>query len=179
VKGKSAILLISGLALGILLGVIILWESGTFSKIQDSFQNGPIVGRPAPDFELADLNGNSVRLSQYKGHPLILNFWATWCEPCKQEMPLLEAYQKKYSPDLIVLGVDSGEGKVVVKSFLEKNEITFPIVLDETSRIGPIYQIAGYPTSFFIDRNGILRSEHIGQVTEDLLVPYLNTIGIK
>jgi thiol-disulfide isomerase/thioredoxin len=179
VKGKSALLLLCGLALGILFGMIILWESGTFSKIKDSFQNGPIVGRPAPDFELSDLNGNPVRLSQYKGHPVTLNFWATWCEPCKLEMPLLEAYQKKYSPDLVVLGVNSGEGKVVVKLFLDKNEIAFPIVLDETSRIGPIYQVTGYPTSFFIDRNGILRSEHIGQVTEDLLIRYLETIGIK
>ena len=178
-KGKGALLLLGGLAFGILLGLIVLWEGGFFSKIKDGSQKGPMVGQPVPDFTLTGLDGKEVQLSQYKGYAVLLNFWATWCDPCKQEMPLLQSYQKKYGPDLIVLGVNYGEGKVVVKSFLDQNGITFPIVLDETGQIGSAYQIAGFPTSFFIDRSGILRSEHIGQVTEDVLVRYLATIGLK
>ncbi|MFI5265921.1 MAG: TlpA family protein disulfide reductase [Chloroflexota bacterium] len=128
----------------------------------------PIIGRPAPAFQLQTLEGSSASLAGYRGRPVIVNFWATWCEPCKQEMPALQA-ESAARPDLVVLGVDNVESAVKVKPYVDQLGVRFPILLDQDASVMERYQVTGLPTSFFIDRSGVLRSLYRGALTEDIL----------
>ena len=128
----------------------------------------PVVGRPAPAIQLPTLAGGQASLSDYKGRPVVVNFWATWCEPCKQEMPALQAAADAH-PDMVVLGVDNVESAVKVKPFVDQLGVRFPILLDEDGSVMERYQVTGLPTSFFIDRSGTLRSLYRGALTEDTL----------
>jgi len=127
-----------------------------------------VVGRPAPAFQLQSLAGGAVSLADYKGRPVIVNFWATWCEPCKQEMPALQA-EADATPDLVVLGVDNVESAVKVRPFVEQLGLRFPILLDQDGSVVERYQVTGLPTTFFIDRAGVLRSIYRGPLTPDTL----------
>ena len=127
-----------------------------------------VVGRPAPAFQLQSLAGGAVSLADYKGRPVIVNFWATWCEPCKQEMPALQA-ESDGTPDLVVLGVDNVESAVKVRPFVDQLGLHFPILLDQDGSVVERYQVTGLPTTFFIDRAGVLRSIYRGPLTPDTL----------
>jgi peroxiredoxin len=122
------------------------------------------VGAIAPDFSLVTLDGNSVRLSDFHGKPVILNFWATWCAPCREEMPALEEIWQQYGQgDVVVLGVDQGESTAVVERFIrEKVNTSFPILLDRDHTIGDSYFVRSLPTTFFIDAKGFIREIRIG-----------------
>jgi thiol-disulfide isomerase/thioredoxin len=121
------------------------------------------TGAPAPDFALSSLEGKTVHLSDFKGKPVIINFWATWCPPCRFEMPTLETiYQKYKDKGLVVLGVNTGErvrdaglpGRV--QSYAQQLGIDFPIVLDTTDSVATLYRLRAYPTSYFVDASGSL-----------------------
>jgi thiol-disulfide isomerase/thioredoxin len=119
------------------------------------------VGAPAPDFALSNLEGKTVRLSDFKGKPVIINFWATWCPPCRFEMPALEAiYQKYKDKGLVVLGVNTGErvrdGGLAgrVGAYARQLGLTFPIVLDLTDSVANLYRLRAYPTTYFVDASG-------------------------
>jgi cytochrome c biogenesis protein CcmG, thiol:disulfide interchange protein DsbE len=137
----------------------------------------PVVGQTAPEFSLASLTGSAVSLNTYRGHPVVVNFWATWCEPCKQEMPALQA-EAASNQDLVVLGVDSIEPAVKVKPFVDQLGINFPILLDQDGSVVGEYEVIGMPTSFFIDRSGVLRSVYRGALAADTLHDGLAAIGI-
>lgn len=129
---------------------------------------GPTIGAPAPDFVLEDLEGNSTRLSDFKGRPVMLNFWATWCEPCKKEMPHMQEAQDEFSAStgFTVLAVDLGESKETAKRFLQENNLSFTALLDKDHTVSyGKYKLIGLPTSFFIDRNGIIRDIQMGPLT--------------
>ena len=130
----------------------------------------PAVGHPAPDFTLTRFDtGEETRLSDLRGKPVILNFWATWCRPCRAEMPALQATYERYGEDLLVIGVDQGEASGVVGPFLEEFGITFPILLDGDMSVGREYRILGLPTTFFIDSQGIVRGVHAGEINSAIL----------
>lgn len=120
------------------------------------------IGKPARDAQVTTLEGNSARLASYTGHPVWLNFFATWCPPCKQEMPQIEQRYRRLKPQgLTVVGVDQDETPALVARFVKPYAITFPIVIDE----GPAaatYDVFALPTSVFIDAHGIVRAVHIG-----------------
>lgn len=138
----------------------------------------PAVGYPAPDFTLVRLDtGEETTLSALRGKPIILNFWATWCGPCRAEMPALQAAYERYGDDLLVVGVDQGEERAVVERFLDELEITFPVLMDEDMRVGRDYRILGLPTTFFIDRQGIIRQVHAGQINSAMLAEGIVEIG--
>jgi peroxiredoxin len=119
---------------------------------------------PAPDFTTRDLAGNTVRLSDYRGQPVVLNAWATWCGPCRLEMPDLEKfYQEYHEQGVVVLAVNMGESKDTVATFIKDNKYTFPVLLDETTAaVGRPYRISGIPATFFIDRQGKIASIQVG-----------------
>jgi len=125
---------------------------------------GPIrVGELAPDFSLKDLDGNLVRLTDFRGKAVLVNFWATWCPPCRFEMPTLQrVYEKHRLHDFVVLAVDTGERssgesmRVAARAFASAFNLTFPIVLDEGDQVANLYNLRAYPTSFFVDREGKL-----------------------
>lgn len=139
----------------------------------------PTVGTTLPDFELIGIDDTVHLLSDYQGKKVIINFWATWCPPCVEEMPLLQAYAQKYTGELVVLGVNSMETLDNVRPFIEEMGITFPILLDEAGLVSDRYFVKDYPYTFFVDESGVLRAQHIGLLSEERLVRYLRTIGLE
>lgn len=119
------------------------------------------IGLKAPDFELKNLAGESVKLSDYEGKKVMLNFWATWCPPCKAEMPDMEEFYNDSGDDIVILAVNIDTNNDVA-GFVKKMGVTFPILLDTDNRVNKIYQIISIPTSYFIDEKGIIRNKHIG-----------------
>lgn len=119
---------------------------------------------PARDFEVVDLEGNSVHLSQFRGKVVLLNFWATWCGPCKKEMvPMEVLYQQCKGSGLVILAVSLDQGGVkVVKAFVEKKGLTFPVLIDTSGKAKSIYRITSLPTTFLIDRGGRIVGKSLG-----------------
>lgn len=128
------------------------------------FKNTP--DGKAIDFKLKTLDGKEVSLSSFKGKKVFLNFWATWCPPCRQEMPELEKlYQESKDSDLIILTINLGEDNKTVKSFMDKNKYSFNVALDLDQNVAIKYNIVSIPTSIFIDSEGNLVSKKIGPMT--------------
>lgn len=121
-------------------------------------------GKTAPDFVAQDLQGQAVRLSAQRGKVVFLNFWATWCPPCRQEMPSMEALSKKFAAeDFVMLAISEDDGGApVVKKFVEQNKLTFPILISPTGEIGRSFGVYGYPETFLIDREGHQVARFIG-----------------
>jgi thiol-disulfide isomerase/thioredoxin len=118
---------------------------------------------PAPVFQLSGRGGKSIDLSQFKGQVVMLNFWATWCGPCRQEMPLLEDIYKKYKPmGFTLVGVNVEPATGDPEAWLSKlpKPVTFPIAFDVDSKVSKLYKVAGMPTTVFIDRKGNVREIH-------------------
>lgn len=138
-------------------------------------------GSPAPDFTLPDLNGQEVTLSQFKGKVVFLNFWATWCPPCIEEIPSINALQKKFkNNDFVILTVNIDQtGRENIKKFVDSRGLEFRVLLDPKSDVSAgKYGITGVPETFLIDRNGIVIERYIGPKnwTEDTFIKYLNKI---
>ena len=123
----------------------------------------PQVSGPAPDFETETPAGEKVSLKDYRGKPVILTFWATWCEPCKKEMPEIQAaYEKHQEEGLVVLAVNFGETKEKAEAFVKQMGLTFPSLLDRRANIAERYGVVSLPVTFFIDREGIIRERVVG-----------------
>ena len=130
---------------------------------------GPQTGvRPAfaaPDFTLDTLDGGQLTLSEKRGQPIMLNFWASWCLPCRAEMPAIErVFQRHRGDGLVVIGLNatSQDSEAAARLFVEQFGLTFPIALDRDGTAAVSYQLTGLPTTFFIDRRGIVRKVLIG-----------------
>src|SRR3954454_15771299 len=118
---------------------------------------------PAPAFQLSGRGGKTIDLSQFKGQVVMINFWATWCAPCRQEMPLLEDIYKKYKPmGFTLIGVNVEPKSGDPEAFLSKlpKPVTFPVAFDVDSKVSKLYNVAGMPTTVFIDRKGNVREVH-------------------
>lgn len=119
---------------------------------------------PAPAFQLSGRGGKSIDLSQFKGQVVMINFWATWCGPCRQEMPLLEDIYKKYKPmGFTMLGVNVEPDSRSAEAWLSKQKpVSFPIAFDTDSKVSKLYKVAGMPSTVFVDRKGNVRVMHKG-----------------
>jgi len=125
----------------------------------------PQKGFLAPDFSLADPAGRTYTLSQLRGKPVVVNMWATWCPPCRAEMPEIEAQYERYAPQgLVVLGVNATDqdAPLDVVPFVNEYRLTFPILLDETGAAGRAYELRSLPSTFFINRDGTIAEVVIG-----------------
>jgi len=134
-------------------------------------RNGIEIGKSAPDFELTKLDGTNVKLSDLKGKKVILNFWATWCGPCQQEMPDMEAFYKEHKENVEILAVnytpsEKGGGEEKVSNFAKEKGITFPILLDKNIDVTTAYKVITIPTSYFIDTKGVIQDKFIGPMTQ-------------
>lgn len=154
-----------------------LWNSLT--PVASSQENNiphlepaPLAGHPAPDFTLSDVQGHPVALSDFKGQPVIINFWATWCGPCRVEMPHLQAaYENHHQNGLVVLGVNLTErdDPRAVPDFLAEFGLTFPVVLDHSGQVAELYRVLGQPASVFIDQEGMIHQVFQGPVNEQFI----------
>src|SRR2546427_5002387 len=121
----------------------------------------PLVGSPAPEIVLKDLQGGEVKLSDLRGKIVLVNFWATWCKPCKEEMPAMQAsYDKLRDQGFVVLAVNELEDAARVAEHIRTHGHTFLVVMDHDNRVANRYGVVGLPASFLIDRQGIVR-EHV------------------
>lgn len=134
------------------------------------------VGAKAPDFELKTLAGDTVKLSDLKGKKVMLNFWATWCPPCKAEMPAMEEFHKEAGDDVVILAVNI-DPHLDVKAFVDENGITFPIPLDEEDKVNETYQVLSIPTTYFIDTKGNIGNKYIGAMNHDTMKQYTQDLN--
>jgi len=124
---------------------------------------GTRTGNLAPDFQLASLGGQTVSLSDFRGNPVLLNFWASWCGPCKSEMPYIQRMHEEWSgKGLVILAIDIGESSATVGEFVEKYALSFMVLLDTDQEVALKYNVRSIPTTFFIDKNGKIQDIKIG-----------------
>jgi len=131
----------------------------------------------AQDFTLTDLDGNSVSLADYKGKYLILNFFATWCDVCRAEMPDLEKIYRDYQEKgLVVLVVNLGEDPAKIKDYIAANDFTFPVVLDQELTVAGTYKVSAIPASFIINEDGIILGKHLGPIDYEQMAALLDKL---
>ncbi len=145
-------------------------DTPTFAQAQ------PAVGRPAPDFTLPALDGSTFRLSDQRGKPVVLNFWATWCGPCQRELPALQRAAEHYDGVVVFAGVDQAETAETVQRYVDKLGLTFAIPMDGEQEVGERYGVLGLPTTFFIDESGVIRSIWMGEMNSVTLAENIATI---
>lgn len=132
------------------------------------------VGDVAPDFTLEDMDGNMQSLSDYEGTFVVLNFFASWCPPCKEEAPELQAFEEQYGDKAKLLILSRGEPKVNVQEFIDEFTSTSTYLLDFNDSMAKPYGVRGQPETFFIDEKGIIRYHHIGPMTTEFMVQTVN-----
>ena len=126
------------------------------------------MGQPAPDFSATALDGSTVTLASLRGRPVLVNFWASWCVPCRQEMPRLkEALAQHAAQGLIIVGVLYRDDTDSAREFAESFGATWPNVQDPDGSIAKAYRVVGAPQSYFVDRGGILRSIQVGEILQE------------
>ncbi|HNO95702.1 MAG TPA: TlpA disulfide reductase family protein [Anaerolineales bacterium] len=138
-----------------------------------AIEAAPQAGFPAPDFTLKTAEGEAYTLSDLKGHAILINVWATWCPPCKAEMPAIEKVYNEYKEQgFVVLAINSTfqDDPLQIKPFTEEYGLSFPILLDETSDISRDYQVRSLPSSYFINRQGIITEVVIGGPMSEALL---------
>jgi len=168
---RERVLAIGGALAGLLL-IVLVWILSS-RNAQPGLPPIAETRKPAPTFSLPGLHGEMVRLSDYRGKVVLVNFWGTWCVPCKEETPALAGvYRKLHDQGLVVIGVDlrnqerSGpDGDADVRAFTERYGVTYPIALDVAGETARAFQIYPLPTSFVVDQNGLIRYVRVGQIT--------------
>jgi thiol-disulfide isomerase/thioredoxin len=153
--------------------------AGSAAQTTDDVEGPKMLGKPAPAFTLATLDGKKVSLSDYKGRPVLVNFWGTWCGPCKIEMPWFEEFHKQYAAqgfEILGLTDDVDAGKDAIAKVVQKTGVTYPILLTD----GKVQEAFGgldyLPVSFYIDRNGIIVEETAGLGGKDEIEAHIKKV---
>ncbi|RTQ94481.1 thiol-disulfide oxidoreductase ResA [Lysinibacillus telephonicus] len=135
------------------------------------------IGDEAPDFELIDLNGEKHRLSEYKGQGIFLNFWGTWCEPCKREFPIIDRQYHEYKEKGVqVLAVNIAESDFAVQNYIDSKGLTFPVVIDKNKSVMEAYNINPLPTTFLVSPEGKIEKIITGEMNETIIKQYMEQI---
>jgi peroxiredoxin len=148
-------------------------NGNTYERYEDpdALPLGLDLEERAPSFTLTTLDGKTVTLEDYKGKKILLNFWATWCPPCKAEMPdMQQMYEEHKNEDFVVLAVNvtvTEKKAEDVSAFVEEYGLTFPILMDEKGKVAHQFEILSYPTSYFIDSDGVIRGKVIGALSKE------------
>ncbi len=143
--------------------LVIVFTLGLVLAGCSSAETASEVGKLAPDFQLSNLEGQSVSLSDFRGQPVLVNFWATWCGPCRYEMPFLQRILEEQGANgLVVLGINLGESPGEVSEFMEEFGLSFTTLLDSGQDIALMYNVRSIPTTLLIDENGIIRDRKVG-----------------
>lgn len=133
------------------------------TNVEGKGKTGITIGAKAPDFELETLTGDTIRLSDFQGQKVILNFWATWCPPCREEMPAMQKYFEETDENVVILAVNMDSNNDV-QSFIDNNKLTFTIPLDVKNSVSSTYQISSIPTTYFIDSSGVINHKLVGEM---------------
>jgi len=167
----------------LVLGLILIVVSGYFifrdASAQNDLSTVPVQANyPSPELTLTDLNGATRSLADYRGQVILVNLWATWCPPCKEEMPTLQAFHNKYNYDgFAVIAINDGDPTPDVIQFAKDYQLTFPIWLDPTYiATEQAFKTLNLPSSFVIDRNGTVRLQWVGEINRRMLEQYLTPI---
>ncbi|MGD9713804.1 MAG: redoxin domain-containing protein [Thermomicrobiales bacterium] len=135
------------------------------SAVAAELPTGPQTGNLAPNFHLQTLEGDTVRLSDLRGQPVFLNFWATWCFACITEMPAMQQLADRYEGELVVIGVNVDQSREVAAAFALQEEIRYQLLLDPGASVTEAYRVRSMPTSMFIDRDGVIHSIRFGELS--------------
>ncbi|WP_261663766.1 TlpA family protein disulfide reductase [Deinococcus sp. Marseille-Q6407] len=162
-------------------GLVAALGAALFSPSRNETAGGPLVGKPAPDFQLVSLDGSKVSLSELRGRPVVLNFWASWCGPCRGEAPLFrELSEKQGSGGLAVVGVLFEEKKEQnARDFIKEYALAYPNLRDPNLNTAIDYGVAAIPETFFIDKDGVIRYKDKGGLDRERLNTGLKTIGVE
>jgi peroxiredoxin len=160
--------------------IAVLAACGSGARVPDvlppaSGPGAPVVGKPAPSFTLKATSGDTIGLDQLRGKVVLVNFWATWCVPCKTELPAIDAVQRRFGADnFVALAVDYREQDDVVERFGSKAGLSFPLLQDSVGSVAVLYRLVGVPSSYLIDREGVLRTIQTGPFSEKKLSELVN-----
>lgn len=144
---------------------------------ESAASQGISVGNRARDFTLESLDGGKVSLSDYKDQVVLVNLWATWCPPCRAEIPDLEAaYRAHKDEGFVVLGVNVEESAQAIEPFVADLDMTYPVLLDERGQVMNDYRALGLPISLLVDREGVIQERHVGILTASQLERYLSEL---
>ncbi len=162
------ILAIAGLVLALAVAGLLLTQKDT--KNESSSKSSSGTKEAAPNFTLTLINNGNFHLGDHKGKPVLINFFASWCLPCREEAPVLEKIAHEYgSKSVVFLGIAVDDTEEKMKDFMAKYGVTFPVGLDKTAAIQKSFGLYGIPTTYFIDKQGVINYFHSGSVTEELL----------
>lgn len=164
--------LVPGVVIIVIAGFAALLAAGLFMKEPLTGASGAArVSRPASDFTLPLFSGGEITLSSLRGNPVVINFWASWCPPCRDEAPILEKAWRLYRDrDVTFIGVDVQDTEEDALAYIEEFDITYPNGPDLQGRITIDYGVGGIPVTFFIDREGMIASRWVGAINENMLV---------
>ncbi|MCC7117707.1 MAG: TlpA family protein disulfide reductase [Anaerolineales bacterium] len=154
------------ISLGIVLAWLLIFREWDRAASSDLSAVPAQQNYPAPELTLATLNGEVVSLAEYQGQVVLVNLWATWCQPCKREMPIFQAFYEKYKAEgFVLIGINQEEQKEIVAPFVEAHELSFPIWLDLDYQAQQKFHTGYIPTSYVIDRSGNVRLSWVGQIS--------------
>ena len=179
-KSRAWLWILGGVAVAAIVALVIFLQGGmgdtqasdSQTKAANSLPPAPIAGHPAPDFTLETLEGETVSLSDFRGQPVIVNFWASWCGPCRLEMPHLQETYATGGEGVVVLGVNLTQrdpNLEAVAAFVDEFGLTFPVVLDKEGAVAELYEVRGQPASVFIAPDGVIDTVFYGPVTKQFI----------
>ncbi len=179
--GVTPMRLVLGLAvLGAIMAGLVLLDRDAEGEYGPLDSLSPEVGEPAPQFALRDPDGKLVQLSDFAGQPVWINFWATWCGPCRRELPDIQHLAAEFEEDgLVVLTLNQGESAGTATDFWEELGLDLAILLDSSEDVAGQYRLIGLPNNFFIDEDGILQGFQHGFLTEGQMREKLADIGLS
>jgi len=181
-KDKAAILIV---LIFILLIIIVVIQNPSSKEemilsLQNNENTGLDIGNLAPDFILKSVGGSDVQLSSFRGKKaVVVNFWATWCPPCREEMPAFEEIYKNKKGKMEILGVNLQESERAVNNFLKAVPVTYPLLLDPDASIKKKYNVFTQPITYFINKEGIIIDKKFGPLTEGEIEDKFNKLGIQ
>ena len=195
-KNKKTVLFI---LIVLIIGVVLIVQNPFYKKeaipreLQDAWKSlicgtnsvgnentGLDIGQQAPDFILQSVDDNNVQLSRFRGKKaVVVNFWATWCPPCREEMPAFEAIYLKNKEKLEILGINLQESERAINNFLKAVPVTYPLLLDPDGNAKKKYNVFTQPVTYFIDKEGIIVEKKFGPLTEQEMEDKFNKIGMQ
>ncbi|MGY0691660.1 TlpA family protein disulfide reductase [Virgibacillus sp. FSP13] len=140
-------------------------------------KTGVEAGEEAPDFELETLSGKTIKLSDLKGQKVFLNFWASWCGPCRLEMPEMQKFYEEHQGEVEIIAVNTDTNKEKAREFIDEYDYTYPVLLDKKMKVSEQYMVSALPTTYFIGTDGkVQESKKVGPMTYDFMMDMLHSL---